>query len=484
MCGIVTIIHKCGKPIAEVALKKIRHRGLNATSMISFENFYFGFNRLSINDKSEKGNQPFEFGHFIGVFNGEIYNYRELKSSFDISTTSGSDTEIILPLFEKLGNAIIDHLDGFYSGIIFNKLTKRIFFIRDYIGKKPLFYGINNNFEFIVSELKAIENIESFQSIPKGLSELISGNIETVKIHKVLKKSTKDIREAVISAIKKRIPNNEKQFGVFLSGGLDSSIIAKIVSTLADNAIYYTLGNKDSDDLKFVRALTEYLDIEKKIKIIGLPKTDQLPELINKVVYHTESYNPSIISNGLATYLLSREAKKDGINVVLSGEGADELFCGYPISKNPDIWFEKRNELIENMSFTELRRLDLSSMAHTIEVRCPFLDKNLYEISNSCALDDLIIKNENGYRGKQILRDAFKTDLPKQIIDRNKISFDVGSGIRKSVVEYLTRNGNKEKEKLKEIWINYFPETISDHTYFHSYPTFDSAIEKRGAHHK
>lgn len=473
MCGIVAII---GNENIENALNKIKHRGLDATKIVYSENLSIGFNRLAINDKSENGTQPFEFGNLIGVFNGEIYNADELRKEFSIETKSNSDTEIILPLFEKLGSSIIHHLDGFYSGIIYDKVNKQTFFLRDYIGKKPLFFGNSNIDSFVISELKAVDFIDNFQIVPKGFSELKNGKINLLENHQIPFASKDTLKETLIEAVKKRIPKNEKQFGVFLSGGLDSSIIASIVAKYADNVIYYTLGN--TDDLNFVNVLAEQLNIE--IKNIKLPKTNELPELIDKVVYHTESYNPSIISNGLATFLLSEEAHKDNLKVILSGEGADELFCGYPVSKNVNEWFEKRAELIENMHFTELRRLDLASMAHTIEIRCPFLDRKVYSVSNDCKIEDLI----SDFQGKQILRKAFKGDLPNEILGRKKMSFDVGSGIRKMVVEYLTRSGKTEKEQLKEIWNKHFENSLSDNFYFHSYPTFDKAIEKRGISHK
>lgn len=473
MCGIVTTI---GNRNIETALSKIKHRGLDATKIVYSDNITFGFNRLAINDKSKNGTQPFEINNLVGVFNGEIYNADELRKEFSITTTSNSDTEIILPLFEKLGSSIIHHLYGFYSGIIHDKENKQTFLLRDYIGKKPLFFGTSNNESFIVSELKAIDFIDNFQIVPKGFSEFKNGKICLLENHQFPFASKDTLKETLIEAVKKRIPKNEKQFGVFLSGGLDSSIIASIVAKYTDNVIYYTLGN--TDDLSYVNLLAKQLNL--KIKNVELPKSNELPELIDKIVYHTESYNPSIISNGLATFLLSEEAHKDNLKVVLSGEGADELFCGYPFSKNANEWFEKRAELIENMHFTELRRLDLASMAHTIEIRCPFLDRKVYSVSNDCNVSDLI----SNFQGKQILRNTFKDYLPKEISERNKMSFDVGSGIRKMVVKYLTQNGQTEKEGLKQIWNKHFENSLSDNFYFHSYPTFDKAIEKRGISHK
>jgi asparagine synthase (glutamine-hydrolysing) len=241
MCGIVAIIGKESSVLIENALKKIKHRGLDATKIIANELITFGFNRLAINDKSEYGHQPFEYGNLIGVFNAEIYNSEELKNEFGLSTISKSDTELILPLFEKLGKSVIHYLDGFYSGIIFNKVSKQLFVMRDYIGKKPLFYVKSNNFDFIVSELKAVNQIDCFQIIPKGFSEIAGSQIKTIEMHKISKLSKDNLKQVITSAIEKRIPKEEKQFGVFLSGGLDSSIIASVISKLADNVyLLYT----------------------------------------------------------------------------------------------------------------------------------------------------------------------------------------------------------------------------------------------------
>ena len=484
MCGIVCIIGRESQVLSESALKKLKHRGNDSSTIITSENYSIGFNRLAINDKSEKGKQPHEYKNLIGVFNGEIYNEEKLKKEFDISTVSNSDTEVILPLFEKFGTSIIHYLDGFYSGIIFNKDTNQLFVLRDYLGKKPFFYGTGKDFEFIVSELKSITSIDSFQIVPKGFSEISSGKIRILESHKIQKASKKDLKRFIIEAVEKRIPKSEKQFGVFLSGGIDSSIIAKVVSNLADNVIYYTLGNAQTNDLKFVTTLVKQLGIESKLRIIELPDSMDLTDLINQVVYHTESYNPSIISNGLATFLLSRAAYKDGLKVVLSGDGADELFCGYPLSRNALDWFKKRKELIENMHFTELRRLDLASMANTIEIRCPFLDRMVYAASLDCNLKDLIIESDEELKGKKILREIFKNDLPKEILERNKMSFDVGSGIRKLVVESLADFKKTERMLLKTVLEKHFQSNILNENYFHTYPIFDNSIEKRGINHK
>jgi len=476
MCGIVAIIGKHTKTNCSDALSRIKHRGTDNSRIYNSDLFSLGFNRLAINDETEKGTQPFELENLIGAFNGEIFNSIELAEEYGITLQSNSDIEIILPLYKVIGTDIINVLDGFYSGIIYNKQTKQLFTIRDYIGKKPLFYGTTKKIEFICSELKSFDKIQSFNFIPKGFSEVVNHKIVSERNHSFPIVDKLALKKTIIDSTIKRIPLDNMKFGVFLSGGLDSSIIASIISNNSTNTIYYTLGNKKNDDVGFVKQLAKYLKIESQIKYIPLPKKEEIGKLIEQVVYHTESYNPSIVSNGLATYLLSKSAKKDNLKVVISGEGADELFCGYKISKDIIETRKKSNILIENLHFTELRRLDLSSMANTIEIRCPFLDKKVYSISKNLPFEDL--------KDKVILRNIFGYDLPKAIINRTKTSFDVGSGIRKLVVEHLTKDNKTEKEALKEIWSKYFDEKSSKNIYYHNYPVFEKSINKRSINHK
>ncbi len=480
MCGIVTIIGSNSNSIAITSLARIGHRGKDDSRILSFGNKSFGFNRLAINDYSPTGMQPFEYQNWVGVFNGEIYNAEQLIDKYDLHPYSGSDTEIILPLFAKIGSSIIDELDGFYAGLIYDKQKDHYYFIRDYIGKKPLFFGSTKDYSFVTSELKAIDAIEKFIAIPKGFSELVNGEIHLLGSHVISSVSEESIEILVQKATLKRIPRKQEKFGVFISGGLDSSIIAYIVAAHSKNVIYYSLATPDSLDYDYVVELVKHLGIDQQTKLVSLPHANEMKSLVEKVVYSTESYNPSIISNGLATYILSQKAHEDGIKVILSGEGADELFCGYRISKDINFCFSKRAELIENMQFTELRRLDLSSMANNIEVRCPFLDRSVFNFSNSLLQTDLFELRQ----GKKPLRNAFENCLPPSIISREKTSFDVGSGIRKLVVEYLKQFGLSERDSLKRILLKVYNAQIMEHPYFHSYPTFDQIIDNRGVLHK
>ncbi|MCL1080195.1 asparagine synthase [Parashewanella spongiae] len=280
------------------------------------------------------------------------------------------------------------------------------------------------------------------------------------------------------NAVKNRLPEVQKPVGIFLSGGLDSSIIAALASKLRPNITYFTLGNESSSDKAMVTKLVKHLELN-DVRIIPVPSDELLGSYIAKIVYVTESVNPSIISNGLATYLLAQAASYAGIKVVLTGEGADELFGGYFKYLEPNVLKIKCSNLMADMQYTELRRLDLCTMAHGVEARCPFLDNEIINLSKELEFSDIYSESMN----KVILRKSFSSYLPKEVTDRPKVSFDVGSGIRQMVVKYLKRNGRSEREELQEIWEQHFNRT-STNDYFHRYSVFDDAIDRRGSSHQ
>ena len=441
-----------------------------------------GFTRLAINDKGSAGNQPMSFDNLVGAVNGEIYNSEDLSITYDCRHESHCDTHVVLPLFTKLGMDVLDVLDGFFSGVIVTKEDGPVYALRDHIGKKPLLQGRSGTEFFITSELKALDVVDWFEPVPLGISQLTqsSRKLSLVREHR-FEDSEADLQELIRRAVMKRLPRGDEPVGIFLSGGLDSSIVTALASKVRKDIVYYTLADKHSPDAEYVAILSNYLDL-KDIRYISPPSLQALPELIKKVVSATESYNPSIISNGLSTYLLAKAARADGLKVVLTGEGADELFCGYHYFKENERWQDTRSHLINDMYFTELRRIDHCTMAHSIEARCPFLDRAVRSYCDSLGYDDFYTRDNSGVCNKAILRRVFKDELPRQIIERRKTSFDVGSGVRKLVVSKLRSSDRSERAELKHIWESLFP-FEADHPYFHVYPVFDPLIDKRGERH-
>ena len=479
MCGILMFHGPSASERLKRSLNRLNHRGPDDDNIWSDGELALGFTRLAINDKGILGRQPHIHGDLIGAVNGEIYNHRELASTHKLAFQGASDTGVVLPLFERNGSQVIDELDGFYSSVIIRQTTTEVFCFRDHIGKKPLFVGRSGNELFITSELKTLDEIDWFKMLPKGATQvdLKTGKVIQMAKHQ-LQSPKMEIEELIKEAVRKRIPEVGQPVGLFLSGGLDSSIIAAQTLQCRKDVTYYTLASPSALDQAPAEIIIKHLGL-RDLRRVPLPSATELPELLQKVVYATESYNPSIVSNGLATFLLAQAAHNDGIRVVLTGDGADELFGGYHNFTEKEAWRKTREHLLSDMQFTELRRIDTCSMAHGVEIRCPFLDRMIQAYSNKLRYNQMYDGDEN----KVTLRRQFKSTLPYEILHRKKVSFDVGSGIRKAVVRYLTRNGASESQELLTIWKELFNFDESN-SHFHSYPEFDFAIKQRGEMHR
>lgn len=485
MCGILVVAGPDAHLLVSNGVVAMQHRGPDETVIRNLKSVCLGFVRLSINGSGSDGRQPFSSGAYHCLINGEIFNHQELKETYKIEQSSASDTSLVLPIYQLLGNQFIGSLDGFFSGIIFDEEKQRLICFRDHIGKKPLYSGKYGENVFVCSELKSIPGYSSFSRVPKGLSTI---NLETGKPtafqekHEYPTQLNSDLRTIIVQSVVKRIPSRPIKFGVFISGGLDSSIVASIVKQHCHDAIYYSLTNEASSDYRSTRKIAQHLQIE--LRTVPLPTTKELTFLIEQVVVATESYNPSFISNGIATYLLAQAAHKDGLKVVLSGEGADEVFMGYHMLTPNQDWERIRSNLIANLYFTELRRLDSCAMAHGIEARCPFLDQEVLAFTNQLSYQDFYQVQSGDLINKAVLRNVFSDDLPGSIVQRNKISLDVGSGIRKLVVEYLTSSGGAEIDVLREIWKRNFNDFDENEPHFFAYPIMDKAIARRGIYHE
>lgn len=478
MCGIIMLSGPNAAVRLPSCLYRLRHRGPDGLGTWSDGDLALGFVRLAINGEGAVGRQPHHHGGLVGAINGEIYNHQELRRRHDFAS-SACDTDVVLPLLARSGPRSIDDLDGFYSAVVLRPNTREVLCLRDHMGKKPLFVGRSSTEVFITSELKALDECEWFELLPRGVAkvDLDTGTVVRVATHRRVLPD-QDLAATFERAVHKRMPSSGQSVGVFLSGGLDSSLVAAFASHLRDDITYFTLGGAEVPDRQAVDAVVAALGLV-DVRVVPLPEPGSIPALVKAVVYATESFNPSIVSNGLATYLLAQATNDAGIKVVLTGEGADELFGGYHSFSDQTFWLDVRNRLIDDMQFTELRRLDMSCMAHSVEPRCPFLDRSIRAISDGLGFRELY----NGGENKVALRRAFEGVLPPEILHRRKTSFDVGSGIRGEVVRYLRRNGRSEREELRLVWSEIFRYEASE-PYFHAYPVFDAVIDRRGETHR
>jgi asparagine synthase (glutamine-hydrolysing) len=483
MCGLVLLHGPRAHERVEACTARLAHRGPDEQRSWSGGETALGFARLAINGEGLAGRQPHEHGGLLAAINGEIYNHRALRSHHGLPSPGGSDTAVVLPLLARLGPGVIDELNGFYSGVVLDPARGELRSLRDHMGKKPLLLGYSGSELFVTSELSALDRVDRFEPLPLGLCRIDLGTGEVVqeRAHRD-GPAPGELRTLVETAVLRRLPSPSQPMGVFLSGGLDSSIVAALVARHRPDAIFYVLADPGSPDHRYAKRMVEALGLE-RVRWIPLPDEDALPALVEAVVRSTESFNPSIVSNGLCTWLLSRAARADGLKVVLTGEGADELFCGYHRFGPDDPWRQTRARLIADMHATELRRLDSCSMAHGIEARCPFLDRAVRAHADSLDYADLYRRDTAGITNKLALRVALGDLLPAEIAERRKTSFDVGSGVRGMVVRLLRGPNTSESEALEAIWRRCFP-WEPRHPWLYAYPVFDHVIATRGASHR
>lgn len=350
-------------------VRSIEHRGPDANGIYFNESdgIGLGHRRLSIIDLSEAANQPFysKDGRFAMVFNGEIYNFRDLIARYNLTTRTSSDTEVIIELFSLYGVEVVKELNGMFAMAIWDLQKKELFIFRDRFGVKPLFYYASGDDFVFSSELKSIQqNFKEklqideasfgyffhFGFIPcphtvyknvyklepggyihlKGKERKISKYIDLSSFVKPSvqtneQKAIDEVENLLIQAVKRQTIA-DVPLGVFLSGGTDSSLIAALTKKTTGGKIKtFSVGFKDShfDELPYARAVAQYLNTEHyEINISDKQMLDHLYEII-------DSYDePYIISSGFPTFAISEFTRKH-VTVALSGEGSDEMFMGY-----------------------------------------------------------------------------------------------------------------------------------------------------------
>jgi len=481
---------------------KINHRGPDCNSFHHLTpNLIFGFHRLAIMDTSCLADQPLIGEKSVVICNGEIFNYRTLINELDYHPRTGSDCEIILPLYEKHGIlATVQQLDAEFAFVIYDKTCNQLHIARDRFGVRPLFWAITPDGQlFLSSEAKAIPTLDSkgmlvkVQPFPPGHYLTISmdpvKNIDSTKemkfpgpaslvnsvdlepkpffqFHNAISPSLnneekihENIAELVTSAVKKRLMS-DRPLGCFLSGGLDSSLVTSITwhqfsPTERKNFHCFSIGLPNSVDIKAAEEVVKYLGIQHH-HIVNFSIEEGL-EALEQVIYHLESYDVTTIRASVPQYLLAKYiAGKTSIRVLLSGEGADELFGGYQYFKKcPDaesLRKESRRLLSELYLFDNLRT-DRTTAAHGLEVRAPFLDRDLvdyvdqisaeYRMCSDCKME------------KKVLRDSFneKEMLPDSILYRRKEAFsDAVSSQETSWYQSLVKH--IEKKMLKDVTEN------------------------------
>ena len=458
MCSIFGILDiKTGaqalRPKALEYSRLLRHRGPDWSGIYNNENAILVHERLSIVD-TEHGAQPLynaDKKHVLAV-NGEIYNHKTLAKELnvDYQFQTGSDCEVILPLYEEFGVEFIDKLQGMFAFILYNETDNSYLIARDHIGIIPLYTGYDEEGNFYVaSEMKAL------MPICKTVSEFPPGHILDSRVGKLQKyykrnwqqyaaikdntTSTTKIREALEESVKSHLMT-DVPYGVLLSGGLDSSLISAITQKFASRRIEendlseawwpkvhsFACGLEGSPDLIAAQTVANSIGtIHHSVIFTEQEGIDALKE----VIYHLETYDVTTIRASTPMYLMARKIKAMGIKMVLSGEGADEIFGGYLYfhkAPNAQDFHEELNRKLDKLHMFDCLRANKSMSAWGIEARVPFLDKNFMDVAMRINPEDKMCGN--GKMEKAILRSSFEGYLPKEILWRQKEQFSDGVG--------------------------------------------------------
>lgn len=466
MCGIVCAFDlkqpsETLRPQLLTMSKSLRHRGPDWSGIFNNDKAILAHERLAIVDPTS-GKQPLvsKDATLILAANGEIYNHKELKASLktDYAFQTKSDCEVILALYKEKGTDFLDDLNGIFGFALYDVENNSYLIARDHMGIIPLYMGWDKDGTFYVaSELKALEGVcTKIELFPPGHyldsrdGKLVQWyqrdwmDFEAVKDNQT---SIEDLREALDAAVKRQLMS-DVPYGVLLSGGLDSSITSALAKKYADKRVEsgdtegawyprlhsFAIGLEGSPDLIAAKKVAKHLDtVHHEVHFTIQEGIDA----IRDVIYHVETYDITTIRASTPMFLLARAIKAMGIKMVLSGEGADEIFGGYlyfhkaPSAKD---FHEENVRKLDKLHMYDCLRANKSLASWGIEGRVPFLDKEFMDVAMRLnPKDKMIIAGQSKPTDKQamekwVLREAFGDMLPAEVAWRQKEQFSDGVG--------------------------------------------------------
>lgn len=464
MCGIWALFSNCTIPRdCYNWFMTMKHRGPNNSFFIEQSDYSFaiGFHRLSIMDMTSKGDQPFidkskvdkKNNTIYCICNGEIYNYQELISKYNLTTTSNSDCEILISLY-KIGGIelLINEITGEFAFVLIDGMTAYV--ARDSFGVRPIFYyhgegGIN-----ISSELKGLMYKGGEQFPPSHYMKIQYDSTWTFtitqyyscKIYNHINDSLENIQKSInkilSQSVHKRLKSN-RPLGCLLSGGLDSSLVASIAAKYLypEKLHTFSIGMEGSTDEYYANLVAKYIGSEHThIKFDASTWLESLQD----IVYCTETYDITTIRATTGQYLISKWISENtDIKVLLIGDGSDELCSGYLYfhkAPTPEDAHKENIHLLENIHYFDVLRADRGIAYHGLEARVPFLDRDFVDYYLSVDPKLRIPINE---QEKWLLRSSFKGYLPDEVLYRKKSAFsDSVSGEKlwyQHIQEYLNK---------------------------------------------
>lgn len=458
MCGIVGILDPSGQApfLRERALdmsRRLRHRGPDWSGLWIGERAVLAHERLAIVGV-ESGEQPLRSpdGSVVLAVNGEIYNHRELRAEHapNVPCLTGSDCEVLLPLYEELGPGFVSELNGIFAFVLHDTRSNRTIVARDPIGVVPLYWGRDREGRLhIASEMKALlPYCVSIEDFPPG--HVHDSHAPTLRryYHRPWQDAewidrsevtADDLRRGLDAAVRRQLMS-DVPYGLLLSGGLDSSVIAACAMRHARRRIEederseawwprvhsFAIGLEGSPDLAAARIAADALGTVHH----GFTYTiEQGLDALREVIGHLETFDVTTIRAATPMVLMARRIKAMGVKMVMSGEGSDEMFGGYLYfhkAPDPQAFHQETVRKLGQLYKFDCLRANKSMAAWGVEARVPFLDLEFLDLAMSVATEHKMARN--GRMEKHVLREAFQDWLPGRIAWRQKEQFSDGVG--------------------------------------------------------
>ena len=507
MCGIVGMFNVQREQALEAMLTSTLHRGEDSTRYEFFDGCCgIGINRLSIIDL-QRGEQPLsnEVRDVHVVCNGEIYNHEAIAADLaaEHQLRTRSDAQVLPHLYEDHGDDCVNLLDGMFAFLLYDARQRRFLAARDPLGIKPLYYARDARDWYFASEAKAIlaagAEPQAVRMLPPGfrLTERGPEQYYHLSSHRSVP-NPELVRGLLDHAVEKRLMA-DVEVGTFLSGGLDSSIVTALAQRHKPDLRAFTVGMDGTPDVEAAKQVAAHLGVRHFVRTFTV---EEMVAAVPEAIWHVESYNPSMVTGAVVTLMGARLAKEHGVKVVLCGEGSDEIFAGYKALRHMP-WPELHDatwSLMDNLHKTELQRLDRMSMAVSLEARVPFLDRDLVEYALNLPSPAKIRDRDGRRTEKWLLREAFDGLLPDEILWREKLPFDQGSGGR-GLIDFVNAQvseaeldaarqrhpqaelGSKEMLYYHRIWRDHFGRLGGERAFelFGDYPVMMDGICQRTA---
>ncbi|HID31726.1 MAG TPA: hypothetical protein EYP19_17230 [Desulfobacterales bacterium] len=444
------LIVACGKPNSselEVMLQKIKHRGPDVCGIFRTNGIMMAQNYLEADGVAARENieipvQSSRNPNLIVCYDGQMGNWADLARPHAISNGPLREERLLVHLYEQNGKDMVRYLsDAIFAFAIAD--GDELFAARDLLGIKTLYYGRKDHTLYLASELKSIVAVtDDVHEFPPGhymdghgcltrFAQLPASQPET--LHTDLNVITETIRSIIRRSFSNRV-DFRAPTGSLLSGGIDSSVIA----CLANEAVKekfgkdakletFALGVGESSDIKNARIVADHVDSDHHELIVDL---EQILAVLPDVIYYLESFDPSLVRSAVSNFLISRYAREQGIEVLLSGEGGDEVFCGYTYLKDFPLeeQFSRQIECLGFLHNNASLRLDRMNSCHGVRVVTPLISGELLNYSLGIAPEYKQRPVPEGRIEKWIFRKAFEAMLPEEIVWRLKQEFSQGSG--------------------------------------------------------